>query len=536
MNKLTNYFILLLCFITLGCESTKVIRRHIKVENFNEPSSKIKVIKLYMKDGSLYVLDNWIIEDSIDIIHGEGLLYDVNRNLVSRSADGSAIQTQQFKNIRKDDISIIETNELTGHMANMLGITLPGVPFSVLSAYCLANPKACFGSCPTFYTQTDQNWNLTAEGFSSSILPSFEKRDIDKLYLAESEDTIFNLKLTNEALETHAIRYANILAFPKQANRYIFSTTDNRFFSVENMVAPTTCTDQSGDCLDMIVEMDDKERFSLSNPNNLLKKEELILTFNTKSKAAKGLIINSRQTLLTTYLFYQSMAYSGNYYGLIAAEVENGNTWIKDRFFKNWERLGGIEIYIRKPGGWKLVDEVDEMGPIASDFHLIELPEQTGDKITIKLRMTQGLWRMNYLALADLYQPEDPLTLYPESIIAENLPQQNQFDQLCDTSTFLFTFPGDKYLLSYQLPDNREYEYFLDTKGYYIEWMREEWKQEEDMGKLKLMFVFPGIYFRKMAKDFKKAEPLMEDSFWNSRYELTRNNRIMFETPRQNTY
>lgn len=534
MNKVTLRFILILCVISFGCQSTKVIRKHTKVEDLNTTSSKIKVIKLYMKDGSLYVLNDWLIQDSSDIIHGAGLLYDANRNLVAPPGINDPTQPQHFKNICKDDISIIETNELKGHLANLLGITLPGVPFAIASAYCLTNPKACFGSCPTFYTQTKHNWNLTAEGFSSSILPSFEKRDIDKLYLAESENGSFKLKLTNEALETHAIRYANILAFLKKQNQHVFSTTDNRFFSVENIIAPASCTDQHGDCLDLIAEMDDKERFSLSHPNNLLKKEELILTYSTNNKAAKGLIINSRQSLLTTYLFYQAMAYSGNYYALLASEVENGNTWLKDRFFKNWEKLGGIEIYIRKPGGWKLIDEVEEMGPIASDFHLIELPEQAGDKITIKLRMTQGLWRINYLALADICQPETPLILHPENIIAENVPQQNQFDLLNDTSTWLLTFPGDKYMLNFQLPDDKEYEYFLDTKGYYIEWMREEWKQEEDMDKLKLMFAFPGIFLRRMAKEFKKAEPYMEDSFWNSRYEITRNNRTMFETPGQN--
>lgn len=528
MKLAPKYLILVLCILSFGCQSTKVIRKHIAVEDFNSDISNADVIKLYMKDGSLYILDQWAMGDNIDVLRGQGFLYDINRKLRSPS-----IETMQtFNDICKDDISIIETNQLQGHTANMVGITLPGIPLAAMSIYCIINPKSCFGSCPTFYTQTNQNWNLTAEGFSSSILPSFEKRDIDKLYLAEKKDNKINLKLTNEALETHAVRYAKLLAFPKQANKNIFYALDKNFYSVNNIISPEICSDLNGDCLNSVLKMDNLERFSLSHPKNLVKKEEVILTFNTKDHTPKGLIINSRQTLLTTFLFYQTMAYSGNYFAVIASEVENGNNRLKDCFLKSWGKLGGIEIYIRKKtGGWKYINQVEEMGPIASDFHLVRLPQHDDDKITIKLRMTQGLWRINYLALADICKPEVPIVIQPESIVAENLPQKNQYKLLRDTSSYLFTLPGDKYLLTYHLPEKCDYEFFLDTKGYYLEWMREEWKEEEDLGKLKLLFAFPGIYYRIMADDFKKAEPYMEESFWNSRYEITRSNRIMFDTP-----
>jgi hypothetical protein len=82
----------------------------------------------------------------------------------------------------------------------------------------------------------------------------------------------------------------------------------------------------------------------------------------------------------------------------------------------------------------------------------------------------------------------------------------------------LNTYPGDTYLKNYKLPDNSDYEFFLDTKGYYLEWMREEWIAEQNIRKAKLMFAFPGLYMRKAAKPFKKSEAEMEDRFWGSRY------------------
>ena len=48
--------------------------------------------------------------------------------------------------------------------------------------------------------------------------------------------------------------------------------------------------------------------------------------------------------------------------------------------------------------------------------------------------------------------------------------------------------------------------------------MRDEWLAEQDITKAKLMFMFPGRFLRKAAKDYKKAEPELEKTFWGSRY------------------
>jgi hypothetical protein len=73
-------------------------------------------------------------------------------------------------------------------------------------------------------------------------------------------------------------------------------------------------------------------------------------------------------------------------------------------------------------------------------------------------------------------------------------------------------------MLKYKLPTDCRYQFFMETQGYYLEWMREEWLAEENMKKLAFEFVFPGLFLRKAATEFKKIEPTMEKSFWGSRY------------------
>jgi len=513
-------FILLAAFVLIlqGCLPTKMSRV------LNSPAEysanpKNKFLKVHIRDGSLYVLDEWQTDSASNTISGTGEFYDFKRNRISFKSKDSHLVGDLLYKICYDDISLIETNLLKNHLGNLASITIVGVPLAIMSGYCLTNPKACFGSCPTFYTLNNEKWNLVAEGFSSGILPVFEKRDIDMLYWTKNCGNNLKVKLTNEALETHVIRYANLLVFPHQANERIFSTEEGDFYSIRNLVSPEWCMAAEGSCLDKIIQMDHNERFSLTDSKNLAKKEEIVFSFANDESDEFGLLIGSRQTLLTTFLFYQSLAYTGNYTGYYSSAIENGNRFLENRVQGLWDKLGGIEIYLKKESGrWEKIVEVNEMGPIAADVHLIKLPVSIPRNATLKLRMTQGLWRVDYLAMGKISAKVSPQLIYPHSVIKDDEENMVALNLLNDTTKTLITYPGDTYLINYKLPDNSDYEFFLDTKGYYLEWMREEWIAEQNIRKAKLMFAFPGLYMRKAAKPFKKSEAEMEDRFWGSRY------------------
>ena len=76
-----------------------------------------------------------------------------------------------------DSIAILETNtKITNpEQGRITALTiLTGVDVLV-GLFCLTNPKACFGSCPTFYlNELDDFHHADAEGFSNAILPLYE--------------------------------------------------------------------------------------------------------------------------------------------------------------------------------------------------------------------------------------------------------------------------------------------------------------------------------------------------------------------------
>jgi hypothetical protein len=88
-----------------------------------------------------------------------------------------------------------------------------------------------------------------------------------------------------------------------------------------------------------------------------------------------------------------------------------------------------------------------------------------------------------------------------------------------DTARSLVTLPGDEYDLIFRLPaDPGRYELFLESRGYYLEWMRQEWLAEEDLPSAARMLFDPSGALRAHAAAYKQREPELERLFWNSRY------------------
>ena len=512
--------LIFLSIMIVGCSPTYLIREFrnpVRPISF-DPSQKI--VKVHMKNGGLFVLDNLITSLNSDTVIGHGSYYNQNREHVNVTSGNNNFASGSLYKIALSDAALLETNNLKGLTGKAVMMALVGVPMSIITGYCLINPKACFGSCPTFYSWDGRDTSLMAEGFSSSILPSFEKQDIDMLYNTKVTGSDYHLMLTNEALETHIIRYADILALPRSKDERIFASSDGKFFRTSGIRNPSICKAAEGDISEAVRMMDGKERYSPADNKNLARREFIEMRFDSVPDGESGLIIGCRQTLMTTFLFYQSLAYLGNSAGYFASRIESGDKSLEKRVNKVWNLLGGIEVFVQSSDGkWVKVDEIEEMGPIATDVHLVPLPKTGTRNLNIKLRLTKGLWRIDYLALGKLDKSIEPVIIHPSTITAKNKTGSNCEIQLPDSLNPLVTLPGDVYDLHYVLPViDGDYEIFLKSKGYYIEWMRESWVNEESLKNAALFFGFPKKFMRIAASDFKKLEPSMENSFWNSRY------------------
>jgi hypothetical protein len=112
-----------------------------------------------------------------------------------------------------------------------------------------------------------------------------------------------------------------------------------------------------------------------------------------------------------------------------------------------------------------------------------------------------------------------PQRVRPRAVIAPGKDADDAHARLLDDARVLTTMPGDEYTLVYDLPGAPgEHELFLDSQGYYLEWMRDEWLAEESAVGLAMMLYFPELALRTLAPKFKRIEPTIEEMFWKSRY------------------
>ena len=121
--------------------------------------------------------------------------------------------------IQIDSVAIFETNTkiLDPEAKRIHELTILAAIDAALGLICVIVSKSCFGSCPTFYINSDDQFHYSdAEGFSNAIAPSMEYFDIDALNNPPITASKFSITMKNEALETHCVNDVKLLAHSRK--------------------------------------------------------------------------------------------------------------------------------------------------------------------------------------------------------------------------------------------------------------------------------------------------------------------------------
>jgi hypothetical protein len=473
-------------------------------------------LKAHLKNGDVCILKNsWEIDSTQTLLTGKGVLYDLNR---AKKLEGNL-------SIFIDSVAIFETNTKldsteTGRIAALA--ILAGLDV-ILGIICVTVPKACFGSCPTFYlNEKDDIHYADAEGFSNAILPSLEYHDIDALSNQPVTGRNFSITMKNEALETHCIKNLRLLVYPREKGQRVYQSPVDNFYLCENSYKVRQAYGPEGDITNLVDFIDRQERFSYADRHNLSSREEVYLDFvNVEKKDDLGLIINFRQSLMTTYLIYNAMGYMGKKVGEIYAKIETDDQ-IKKKLNNGIKKeLGDIDIYSwnEQTGHWDFKGGFYETGPIALNCQILPLENVgTGSDVKLKLILNKGLWRIDYIALTNIKCRVEPVEIFPDAVLNKGKEDVHALEQINNSEKYLISMPGSEYKFQFKLPEeSRDYELFLYSKGYYLEWMREHWKKDKNLWRLKLMIEKPQRYLKVEARSYKRYEAMMEQIFWNSK-------------------
>jgi len=470
-------------------------------------------LKAHLRSGQMVLFSSWQPATHDSVLRGYGTRYNIRRD---------SVETRQFA-IPLDSIALLETQgaQTVGRGLAALGVWT--TIWGAVTAVCVADPKSCFGSCPTFYLDDVDRDRPLAEGFSSSIARALEDSDVDDLGQVRPGGERVVIRMANEAWETHAVRRVRLHAVPlKERDTHVFAVSGGGFIQSQLVTPPSTCQAANGDCWKAVAARDSLEWFRAADSTDLAAPDTLMLVFPPQ-RGPLGLVLGARQSFVSTFVLYQTMAYLGRKAGDWLASLERGDPIAHHAVAEMNHLIGEITIAIQDARGeWRSVSRFTEAGPIAGDVQLLPLgppAPASEDSIRVRLTFARGNWRVGYLGLATIADTVSAVVVEPTEVRRLGEPGPESHQRPLDGQAYLVTYPGDQYRLAFDLPRDRgAYALFLETQGYYYEWMRGEWLAEEDPGMAALLILDPHAALRRMAPLFKAREPEFEVHFWASRF------------------
>jgi len=462
---------------------------------------------------------DWSYDGERGLLTGVGTVYDFNRKVIADGAVEFAID--DIAMIETDDISKLKSKdkEVMSALTALLAVNLAGATF------CAINPKACFGSCPTFYTDPDATiFAARAEGFSSSVLPSLEATDLDPLGVSSRQST-FELTMKNEALETHVVNRIALHAVAKKEGEMVFHDPKDQFYRCAIPYPYSWATIDGEPADDRLHTADGEEYISLTDSADLTVKEEFIVSFEALAEQDYGVVLRFRQSLLSTYLLYTAYSYMGADAGRYLALFEQEGL-MANRARKAYQNIDPIilQVWSHHRQRWENFGNLTETGPIAPNAMIVPVSARYihEGQLRIRLEAVRGMWRFDQVALAPILAKAkaDIRTINTIKTVS------GQGAELSELSTadedYLVTYPGDEYRFSFVLPTlpaGMTHQLFLESRGYYLEWIRKEWLESRDPERLRKMIRKDPVVWRELAREYKSLEAGMEEVFWQSTYQ-----------------
>jgi hypothetical protein len=465
-------------------------------------------LKVHLRSGQLLVLAAWSDLPGDSGLRGTGHRFDAARRSLGRF-DGR---------VARDSIALLEVTHTS--TARPVGSAILGyytVAMGIITTACMADPKACFGSCPTFYVADDDD-RPVAEGFSGSVARSLEATDVDALPETAGGGR-FAITMRNEALETHVVRSVRLYALPAPASGFVAADRSGRFYVLRDVVPPSCRAADGSDCTAPVASRDGVEWSTRADSADLGRPDSLELTFAQLPERAM-LVTTSRQTFVSTYVFYQALAWAGSRAGELLAAVERDGIAAFPAAWEMMQRLSRIDVMVRtRDGAWRAAGTTGEPGPIAADRAVLTLPDDVAVPLVVRLRFARGALRFDELAVAAGEPAEEVRRLDPVRVERDGSPDGAALERLRDPERYLVTNPGDRYRIVFELPQRAgRWALFLESTGHYYEWMRPEWLREENPAMLALLATRPDDVLRRIAPGYARLEPELERMFWASRF------------------
>lgn len=464
--------------VASGC----IISRGASVEPLDRGTSDSTTVespvKAHLSDGSTVVFAEGatIVRDRV---YGKGVRYGPVMQLVGPAATiplDSVIGMETFRT----EISGAKT---VGYSLLATAATLAGG----IGLACAIDPK-CFGSCPTIYADSAGTPVLEAEGFSYSIAPLLEARDIDRLRSQPDSQGIVRLQVWNEALETHYINHLALIEATHAPGELVLPDENGRPVAVARYVDGVTAHDRRGrDIAPRIARADgvlfstDEATLAAVSAGDM--DDHIDLAFpGPPGSDSVAIVLRMRNSLLNTILFYDYMLARPGARSLDWMENDLGRIGPTVALGRWYDGKLGMRVAVqRADGGWEQVSKLSDYGPIAwRDVASVIPVPAGGDTMRVRISFLADQWRIDRLAVAASVRRVPVRTIDASDV--EGAAGSHEAVALAAIGgadeNYLQTSPRQRFTVSFDVGragPAAPRTFLLVSQGYYTEWVRGSW-------------------------------------------------------------
>jgi len=461
----------LLVVMTASCI---FLKRTIETDNLTawNPQRVESPVRVHLVDGSTALFKEGAVVER-ERVSGRGWRYGLNLR-----------DSVQIDALAVDSIVAMEAyrHQIDGSASLVYSVIGTAVAIgSVIGLACAADPK-CFGSCPTVYSDSSGTAVLEAEGFSYSIAPLFESRDIDRLRATPDESGIVRLEIRNEALETHYINHLELFEAVHAEDERVLPASDGRIIAARALRSPLAAIDRAGRSVRAQIEAHDGAYFqtapavlAAATAEDLDDVIDLDLG-DLGSADSIVLVFRMRNSLLATILFYDLMLGDRGARALdwLAFDLERLSTAVE---LGEWSRAHlGMQVSVTKDGAFEHVGRVGDSGPVAWKDVTIVIPAPD-PKGRVRLTFPADGWRIDWLAFSTDWREVEPRILPLTRVATSTGELKEAHENLSRADTrYLMTSPGQWFSAEFDVGvSSQARTVLLASQGYYIEWIRREW-------------------------------------------------------------
>lgn len=463
--------------------SACLIYRNVKIDPIARPTTAadsvvvLSPVKAHLFDGSTVVFRRGV-QVSGGTVSGAGMRYSLtlrDSSAVTEVSLDSVVGMEAFRTEINTTKTLIMSTVATGlTMIAAIGIA------------CAIDPK-CFGSCPTYYSDSAGTLVLEAEGFSYSVAQLFEARDVDRLRTPAPAHGVVRLEVRNEAFETHYINHLELLEVRHGPDELVLPDELNRPLVVRDVAPLARARDRLGrNVLAQLAAPDgnvfrtDPRVVDRAQVGDLEDALELTVPAPPGTDSV-AIVLRLRNSLLNTILFYDIMLGDPGARSLDWVGYDLRQVGPAVELAQWYQKKMGMQIAVRgRDGTFREIAHLKDTGPVAWKDVAIVVPVFERDSVRLRLSFPADNWRIDRITVARQYRRPAPVVHALARVIdaAEQPDTAARASLAAADGRYLETTAAQRFTAEFDVgaaPAASSRTFLLGSQGYYTEWVRRGW-------------------------------------------------------------